>query len=138
LVAVRLEFEGTSAAHDAWVADAERWDHNLRAVALEIGAGRLFLEKIHWRGGSPLSLTTALERDDAAGVLLRSLRALEHDQDALLEMLDDFAELDRKLPAALRRGSEPLDFSDPDTLRRLLPSVERELLPRLWAEETKG
>jgi len=106
----------------------------VRALAFEVGADRLWVERVKVQTRSPIDLKEARKREDAIGELLRSVEEL--DDERLQEISGQFADLKAKLPSELRAGEEPFDPTDTETLRELLGGVEQLLLPRLTAEES--
>ena len=66
--------------------------------------------------------------------LTRSLSQLREDESELGELLDHFADLRRKLPAALREGPEAVGLDDPAYLASMIDDVEQLLLVHLLSE----
>jgi len=134
LIVARIVIIGSSAAHGALTKDEEAFAADVRALAFEVGADRLWVEKVKVRTRSPIDLDEARQREDAIGELLRSMEAL--DDERLQELSGQFADLRAKLPSELRAGEEPFDPTDTETLGGLVGDVEQLLLPLLTAEET--
>jgi DNA repair exonuclease SbcCD nuclease subunit len=133
LIVARIAIIGSSAVHGTITKDEEGFAADVRALAFEVGADRLWVEKVKVQTHSPLDLEEARKREDAIGELLRSVEEL--DDERLQEISGQFADLKAKLPSELRAGDEPFDPTDIETLRGLLGDVEQLLLPRLTAEE---
>lgn len=133
LLAARVVIGGACRAHAELTANSEQFANEVRAQALRIGAGRLWIEKVRVRTGSLVDLEQVRLRDDAIGELLRSCHALD-DAD-LAELAGEFKELRAKLPRELRDGADPFDPTATETIRALIGDVEQLLLPRLVAED---
>ena len=139
LLAARVVIGGSTRAHDALVREPERWLHEFRLLASEVGEPGVWLERIDFATRSRRDLEALLDRNDALSGLLRRIEGL---QSAPLESgraLDELEELKRKLPAQLVGEAEASDEdrcdpTDPAWLRARLPAV-RDLL---WSRLLEG
>lgn len=131
LVAVRLRLHGACILDTQLRAERERLTNECRSLAETIGVGAIWVEKLVLETAPAASEESALARDDAFGGLLRSIRDLELDADRLSRLAGDFADLNAKLPVALRSGPDAVNPSDPDYIRRCLDDVKALLLERL-------
>jgi DNA repair exonuclease SbcCD nuclease subunit len=134
LAAVRLRLVGPCPMHARLRAEPEQTIAECRALAVALGAGDLWLEKVLIETRRAQSESEALARDDAFGGLLRSLRDLDLDGARLAELAGEFADLGTRLPAELRTGDEPFDPASPDALRACLEDVKEMLLERLLSQ----
>lgn len=130
--AVRLELYGACPAHGRLAGRSEWLAAGVRAVARDVGAGRLWVEKV--------ALRTRPERPPDAGdgsirVLLDYLDEIRGDEAKLAalgrELLSD---LKKRLPPGWADGSGRLDVDDPLRLRAALDHVAPELLNGLTAD----
>jgi len=131
-LAARVRLEGACPLHDDLVGDPERWTAEIRALASGFGDA-LWIEKVQMRTGRAGDLGV-LERDDALGGLLRTLRELEADDAGLAGLAESFADLERKLPPELfdlSEGAEAARPTDPEGLRARLDEAKDLLLARL-------
>jgi DNA repair protein SbcD/Mre11 len=131
-LAARIRLEGACPVHDDLAADPDRWIAEIRALASGFGDGVLWIEKIQMRTRRAGDLA-ALERDDAPGGLLRTVRELAADEAALASLAESFADLERKLPPELFEEAEAGRPTDPERLRALLDESRDLLLARLLA-----
>ncbi|MCB9896530.1 MAG: DNA repair exonuclease [Planctomycetes bacterium] len=129
LLAARVEFLGTSAAHDALALRPEHWDAQVRAAALDL-PGETWIERVRVRTRPPLDRALLAERDDPVGRLVATLARLPDDPAALASLRAEFDGLLRALPAQAREGRDALVLDDA-ALVELLREAEDELLPRL-------
>lgn len=102
-LAVRVELVGQSKVHRELLAQQDHWVHQVRGLALDVGQGSIWVEKVKIRtnhrtrsGGSP-------EVDEAAlGELAELFAEVRAKPEQLNELGYDFAPILRKLPPELR------------------------------------
>lgn len=134
-LAVRVEVTGICAAHDELLADPVRWINEVRASAIELGDGDLWVEKVKLRTQPPRDLGS-LPADGPLGELLAVIDQLREDDARLRDLCQSLRELDelsRKLPGELRQGPEPFQLEDPAWLRSVLDQVQPLLVNQLLA-----
>jgi DNA repair protein SbcD/Mre11 len=129
LLAVRIVVSGQSELHRRLVAERVRMLNEFRSVVNGAGAGQVWLEQVRFETTAPIDVTRLLARDDAVGGLLRTLRSLPKDEEALLSLAEELVDLQRKLPADI--ADDDFDLSDASMLARLVGDLEHLLLPRL-------
>jgi DNA repair protein SbcD/Mre11 len=130
-LAVRVLLSGSTRAHDALVAGAERWTNEIRALAGDVEGEGAWVEKVLFKT-APAMDTSALElRDDPVGQLARAIVRLRTDDDDLASVFRELAELKKILPPELREGEDALRLDDPAWQRELLGEVARSILPAL-------
>jgi DNA repair exonuclease SbcCD nuclease subunit len=135
--AVRLTLDGASSAHALLHARDEALLENVRAIASDLGAGQLWLEKLVI-GTRPAQLSAASPEEGPLGELLGYLHALRTDDAALVQLAsEDLADLRTKLPPEVREGLDALQLDDPGFLRSELDAVEQLLMVRLFGEEAR-
>jgi DNA repair exonuclease SbcCD nuclease subunit len=132
LLAVRLLVHGATGLHDRLQADAERYVNEIRNLAIERGADRLWIEKVELqtRRVRPLALP-----DGPIEELREVLDALRADPDALAVLGEELSELKRKLPAELMNSPDAPRPGDPAWLLGLLEGVQPLLLDLLIHSE---
>lgn len=137
LVAARVVLEGCTRAHSALMSAPERWTEQLRACALDVAEGNVWLERalLHTRGPGDASREEL--RADALGELTASLRTLALDADALRELAASCDDLKHKLPSAASEGDDGLRLDDPEFLRSALCDAGELLLARLLEPESR-
>ncbi|MDB6155906.1 MAG: repair exonuclease [Chthoniobacteraceae bacterium] len=130
LVAARLTFTGACAVHRSLVTKPDAFIAEVRSMAGSLG--NVWVEKIALDTRSQIDLDLIAQQNDPLGQLIQYTRQLKDDDAALQELLSEFSELKRKLPAELIERILP----DESTLiRGLLDEVEQLLVPRLLEEK---
>ena len=124
LLACRVEIGGITVEHAQLVRDEERLESELRALATDLRAEQIWVERIRWQTSSP---GTAKVSDDAVGETLTVLRHAASDARTLSRLADRLRPLTLKLPSEVRSGPHGFDPTDPETLARVLADVERTL-----------
>ncbi len=133
-LAVRVQLTGRSAAHEELLTDTRHWTSQLRGVALDRGAGKVWLEQVKFHSMSRQDRTMDSILDGPVGELLTCFQQYR-DQDSLLESLSaELSSLHNRLPDDLRRGSEALELNNPVQMRQWLNEVEAMLVTRLQQE----
>lgn len=129
-LALRVEIVGACPAHAKVAAESDRWTREIRARAVDDGAGEVWVEKVIWRTCLPRNQDVSLT-DGPIGELLIYIDELMSDEDKLMELGGDLNDLRRKLPAELKEGPDPIDLDSPTSLRQLLGQVRELLVGRL-------
>jgi DNA repair exonuclease SbcCD nuclease subunit len=125
LLAVRVIFSGATRLHERLNADPERFVAEVRAIATERGGDRLWIERVEFQTRSPCTVTVP---DGPIEELLDVLEQLRADPDSLHAVVDDLADLKRKLPAELIHDPDSPRLGDPQWLHSLLTQVQPLLL----------
>ena len=136
LLAARLVVRGACGASKALSIQQERFVNECRALANDIGGGRVWVEKVHLQTRSEVELDELAKRSDPVADLIRFIRGLATDEAVLSELLSEFKDLKQKLPLDLREGFDAINLDDPGLLRVLLGDAEQILLPRLLERES--
>jgi DNA repair exonuclease SbcCD nuclease subunit len=125
LLAVRVVVHGTSPMHDRLHADAERYVAEVRNLALERGAERLWIEKVEF---STRNVRSPLWTDGPIAELQEVLDELRADPSALAALGEELGELKRKLPNELMDSPDAPRLGDPEWLLGVLEEVQPLLL----------
>ena len=133
-LAVRVVVEGRSAAHEHLIAEPLHWANQMRAAALDVAGGSVWIEKVKLRTTGLRATSEAMVADGPIGELLQYCSELRDDKQQLLELAQELDDLRRKLPDELRSGVEALTLDDPSWLRGMLEEVQPLLVGRLLEE----
>jgi DNA repair exonuclease SbcCD nuclease subunit len=128
LLAVRVVVQGATPLHDRLHAEVERYVAEVRNLAIERGADRLWIEKVELqtRRARPLVFP-----DGPLEALREVLDELRSDPDALAALGEELGDLRRKLPAELLGGLDASRLGDAGWTLGLLEEVEPLLLDLL-------
>lgn len=132
-IALRLIITGNSKAHAELIANPEQCINDIREIATDISNGDIWIEKVNIKTAAQIDLEEMRNRDDAIGELLRSIHNLSIDQEALSDMMEEFAELKRKLPVELKQGEDPINLDDPEKLKEVIADVKQILFAKLFS-----
>jgi len=134
LLCARVLLAGRSRAHAELVRDPERAKSEVKSRASELDLGNVWIESVRFATELPVDLSELAQRDDAAGQLVRSLRALQSDPLASAELLAELARIGGGLPPEVGLLSLGIDLEDPESTRELIADVGRMILPRIVGE----
>jgi len=129
LLAARVVFRGASPIHDRLLSDPEKSTAAVRARAAELGAERLWVERIKIET-RPVRSSAAVG-DGPIEELSAVLDELRSDETRFKDLSGLLKDLRLKLPQELMEGPEALALDDPAWLRDVLDSAEALLLARL-------
>jgi len=129
--AVRIIIEGETPAHDDILSDVERWTNEFRAATLEIGAGKVWVEKTKFNLNEPSSEMFPEQTSGAISELLNLFDELINDVDARQMLASELAEIEKKLPMELKSGSNEMQLDDMDWIGDLLKQAKPMLIKRL-------
>jgi DNA repair protein SbcD/Mre11 len=131
LLAARITVTGESRAHDLLARDADRFDNDVRAAAIDLGD--VWIEKVRLSTRARIDLDERLARDDGLGTLLRRLRAAAGAPEAIARHAEVLEDLRGKLPLEARDGDDAIALDDAEYLASALRDATELLLPRLLA-----
>jgi DNA repair exonuclease SbcCD nuclease subunit len=128
MLAVRLSLSGSTRLHGQLRTDPERIVAEVRGLATERGGDRLWIERVELQT-KPLRAVTI--PDGPFEELLEVLDQLREDPGSMTGVVEELAELKRKLPAELIHDPDAPRLDDRDWLRTLLGQVQPLLLDLL-------
>lgn len=132
--AARVRVTGPCAAHAKIVNRRESWVNDARVLALEIGSGSIWLEKVLIETRPDVDFTERASGSGPLAELLQYVESLRDDDSRLAALVERFADLHAKLPVDLREGADRLQL-DTETIKDLLRGTPSILLPRLLGDE---
>lgn len=134
-LAVRIELQGQTAAHQSLVAESSRWQSEIENQALQLGDGRVWIERIIRRTAQP-QLGPDDQSDGPVAELAQYLLELRNDQDGLRELVRDLEALQQRLPTELTQGPGARRWDDPGRVQELLDDARQILTYRLSGRRT--
>ncbi|NSL50613.1 metallophosphoesterase family protein [Calidifontibacillus erzurumensis] len=134
-LAVRIRIYGTTKAHHELVSAKDHFINNVRALALEVGMGDIWVEKVKIETSYPLDVEQLKSQHTPVAVILDFIHNIGNDEEALIELLREFADIGQALPYDLKTGEEGFDFSNPSLLKQRIANVEDLILYYLTKTE---
>ncbi len=134
-VALRVVLTGASEVHNELAGSADHWTNQIRAIALNVGMGNVWIEKVKLRT-TPMTARLAGDLDEGPlHEIARYLEDLRGDVELLAPLAEQLSDLTRKLPGEVTfaAADDSLRLSDADYLRQILEQVEPLLMMRLQA-----
>lgn len=135
LLAVRVEVVGACKAHAQLASRPQHWANTIRSRAVDVSSGDAWVEKVHLRTTLPHDAEHDLNADIPVHALIHYIQTLRADDEQLLKLSGEFADLKKKLPSDLMEGASKIDFQSPSLYRDLLGQVQEVLVERLLTKE---
>ena len=133
LTAVRVSVVGRADVHAMIATQLDAFREQVRALAIEVGQGSVWVEKVKVTTAVPVDLAALKERNDPLGELVHQLEILAAgDREALEALAAELQSLRQKLPAEVTQTAEGLLLDDAETLQRLCGSLGPDLLSRAF------
>ena len=132
---VRILLTGASKAHSRLVRDEDKLRNEVASLAMQAD-GTLWIERVVLQTTPLLNVEELLRREDPIGEVLRVLRSLPGNPQALMEIADNLQDLRRKLPHEITTGPDALPL-DELHIARALGEVEKSLVVRLSKREAQ-
>ncbi len=129
LSAVRVSIAGRSAAHQALSTRLHELRQQVRALAIDLGRGSIWIEKVNVAISMPIDLGALRDRSDPIGELVRQLKIFTGGDEPSLEALAaELQSLRQKLPVEIAQEGIPL--YDAGQLQRLCENLGPQLVSR--------
>lgn len=125
MLAVRLTVSGACAAHESLRAAGPDWRHHVDALALDVGGGEIWIEKIVLRTRPVFDPARLAKGAAPVLALLDSIATFADDPEACQALHDELAPLLTKLPSDSRFRLEALEG---EMLGQLLDSAQSRIL----------
>ena len=131
---VRVRLFGETRAHEDLASDVEQWTQEIRAAALDVGGGRVFVEKVRMETQAPVNVSEAETASGPVGELLQTLDEIAADPGELESLGRVLEDLEGKLPRELRENEGVPGLTDPERVGAWLRQVRPMLVRRLLRE----
>jgi DNA repair exonuclease SbcCD nuclease subunit len=135
VLAIRVIFSGATTLHDQLQNNAERIVAELRSLANERGDDRVWIEKVQLDTRPQYNLNMP---EGPMAEFVEVLEQLRSDPGTMQSLIDELAELKRRLPFELFSDPDSPHLSDRAWLEKLLGKVQPMLLDRLQKSENCG
>lgn len=135
-LAVRFKITGMTKVHQELIVKKDYLINNIRSIALEVGLGDIWVEKVKIETSRKLNINELKEQHTPIGIILDFIKESANNEDLLKSLLSEFQDLQLSLPYELR-NKEGYDFNDPDFIQSRLQDVEDLILYYLTRSEVK-
>lgn len=135
---VRIEVFGASKAHDGIAANPERWRNEIRSAAIDLGGGRIWIEKVNLHTKPPFERQVGELAEGPLGELLGLLDEIRSDPGRLRTLGESLDDLLKKLPREVKDPHDGIAFEESEWLARMLEGVRPLLLGRLMSKGSGG
>ena len=133
-LAVRLHIAGACRAHEELAGRRDYWLQEMRNTINDLSLGNAWLEKVIVQTSASTTLEELLAAGGALASFFQGMEDFKLDDAGLAELVQEFADLHRKLPLELRSGLEDLELDNPDFYRRSLEDVKHYIVARLLGQ----
>ena len=133
-MAVRIVIQGETPIHRQLHGDQTRWTNQVRAAAIDVSGGQVWLEKIKLQTSPVADAVESMTSSGPVSELVSYIDSLQADQGQLASLAESLGDLRRKLPDELKSGMEALALDDPKQLREVLEDIKPLLLDELLQE----
>ena len=132
-LALRLRFEGVTSLANELAARPIRLEHQVRALAAEIGDEELWVEKVVSTASRKLDLAQVMEEEGPLASLLREILADRADGTGIDGLSEIVAEIRHKLPIEAVCAEVGLELDSPEFVAQLVKEAREMLVGRLLA-----
>ncbi len=133
-LAIRVRINGSTDAHQALLVEREHVINNLRSLALEVGYGDIWIEKVKIETTRKIDIEEWKEKSTPIASILEYMEELSKDEETFELLLQEFKDLGSALPYELKNGEDAFDFTDPTILTKRLKEVEELILHYLTTQ----
>ncbi|MDY0375765.1 MAG: DNA repair exonuclease [Desulfobacterium sp.] len=126
---VRLVLTGSSPVHGEFLDQTTQWTEGFRSIAVQLGD--IWLEKVKFHTTRKKSLGEMFGQDSPIAGLLKSIEQIELDAETIFRLVPDLSNLEKKLPAEIQTGDEPLIDPSPDKIEELRNEMQELLIAKL-------
>lgn len=137
LLAVRVALSGRSPAHGKLLAQRHRWVNEIRSRSVDIGGGRIWVEKVQIGTNAPEAAAENEPMPDSPiGEIASLIEELRTAPDRLPALGVDLGQIVGALPGEVRESTEMRHFEDPTWLASTLEEAGL-VLQSYFQEESK-
>jgi DNA repair protein SbcD/Mre11 len=123
-LAIRFRVYGPSKLHQELLVAKEHLINNLRSIALEIGLGDIWVEKVKIETTRLLDIEELKMQNTPLAIILEFINDATNDEELLKDLLSEFQDIQHVLPYELRNGEEGFDFDNSENFTKRFKNVE--------------
>lgn len=133
-IALRLRLTGNTTMHNELQRNREKWLNEFRAALTDRSGETIWIEKVEHETADDTGVEdTACLSGDALRQIICSIDDLKNDDQFLDTLVNEFSNLNIKLPDELRNGLEGIDLSDKKTFVEAAEDVKSMILAGIQA-----
>ncbi|MCP8617586.1 metallophosphoesterase family protein [Salirhabdus salicampi] len=110
-LAARIELVGATSLHEQLVLEKDHMTNNFRALAMEIGYGDIWIEKVKFLTTSLVHIDEWLEQDSPVSTIFQYMKTVSEDDEFIAELMQEFESLERALPVEVKKQTAKLRSS---------------------------
>ncbi|MBE4908353.1 DNA repair exonuclease [Bacillus luteolus] len=123
-LAIRFRIYGSSKIHQELLISKEHVINNLRSIALDVGLGDIWVEKVKVETTRSVNIDELKEQNTPLAVILEFIKEARNNESMLDDLLSEFQDIGQTLPYELRNSEEGLNFNDSDSIKKRIEDVE--------------
>ena len=123
-LAVRFKLSGVTDVHQQLVVEKEHVMNNLRSMALEVGYGDIWIEKLKIDTTRKIDIEEWKEKSTPIATILEYMEEIRDNEEIFTLLLDEFKDLQTSLPHELKSIEGGVDLSDSSPLTNRMKEVE--------------
>ncbi len=137
-LAVRIRVQGATNIHQKLIVEKDHVINNLRSMALEVGYGDVWIEKVKIETTRLMNINELKERHTPIATILEYFDTMVEDEDTLAFLLKELKDLQNALPFEVKSGDEGFDFTNTELITQKIDEVEDLLLHHLTRKTGVG
>jgi DNA repair protein SbcD/Mre11 len=123
-LAVRFRITGASEVHQKLIVEKEHVINNIRSMALEVGSGDVWIEKVKIETSRKIDINELMEKSTPIASILEFIEQIQNDPESVQLLLAEFKDLQTVLPHELKTGDDAFDFTNPVIIADRIKEVE--------------
>lgn len=134
-LAVRFHIHGKTSIHQELIINMDHLINNLRSIALEVGQGDIWVEKVKVETSPMINFDELTEQNTPVATILNFIKQASENDEMLTELLGELHDLYQSLPYELQKGEDGFHLNNPDFIKNRLADVEDIILHYLTQSE---
>jgi exonuclease SbcD len=135
LLAVRFRITGATKLHQELIVAKDHLINNLRSMALEIGMGDIWVEKVKIETTRIINIEELKARHTPIAAILDFIGEAAVNEELLQELLAEFQDIQQAIPYEIKNGKDGFNFNDTELIKKRLTNVEDLILYYLSKSE---
>ena len=128
---VRVRLEGPTAVHQRLTSHRTAITAEIRSIATIVSDGQAWIEQVQIATREASEKVSKELGEGPLAELNRYFDELPNNEQAIVQLIDEFKDLAKKLPAELMLPSDGLQLENPDWIREIVRDLKPMLMDRL-------